>query len=56
MADRRGDHFLCRNGGDVCDNALAETVDDSSKTEVIRHQGRWKGIEESEFATLEWVR
>jgi transposase InsO family protein len=25
------------------------------KTEVIRHQGPWTGIEAVEFATLEWV-
>ena len=25
------------------------------KTEVIRHEGPWKGLEEVEFATLEWV-
>ena len=25
------------------------------KTEVIRHEGPWRGLEEVEFATLEWV-
>ena len=25
------------------------------KTEVIRHEGPWKGLDEVEFATLEWV-
>ena len=25
------------------------------KTEVIRHAGPWKGIDDVEFATLEWV-
>ena len=25
------------------------------KAEVIRHEGPWKGLEEVEFATLEWV-
>ena len=37
------------------DNALAESVIGLYKTEVIRHEGPWKGLEEVEFATLEWV-
>jgi len=41
--------------GDSCDNALAESVIGLYKTEVIRHEGPWKGLEEVEFATLEWV-
>lgn len=41
--------------GDAYDNALAETVNGLYKTEVIRHQGPWKGLEDVEFATLEWV-
>jgi putative transposase len=41
--------------GDAYDNALAETINGLYKTEVIRHQGPWKGLEEVEFATLEWV-
>ena len=41
--------------GDSYDNALAETVIGLFKTEVIRHQGPWKNIEEVEFATLTWV-
>jgi hypothetical protein len=27
----------------------------STKTDVIRRRGPWKGIDEVEFATLEWV-
>jgi len=41
--------------GDAYDNALAESVIGLFKTEVIRHSGPWKGIDEVEFATLEWV-
>jgi len=41
--------------GDAYDNALAETVNGLYKTEVIRHHGPWKGLEDVEYATLEWV-
>jgi len=41
--------------GDAYDNALAESVIGLYKAEVIRHEGPWKGLEEVEFATLEWV-
>ena len=41
--------------GDSYDNAMAESVIGLYKTEVIRHEGPWKGLEEVEFATLEWV-
>jgi transposase InsO family protein len=41
--------------GDSYDNALAETIIGLYKTEVIRHCGPWKNLEEVEFATLEWV-
>ncbi len=41
--------------GDSYDNALAETINGLYKTEVIRHRGPWRTIEEVEFATLEWV-
>ena len=37
------------------DNAMAETIIGLYKTEVIYHQGTWKGLESVEFATLEWV-
>jgi len=40
---------------DSYDNALAESVTGLYKTEVIRHEGPWRGLEEVEFATLEWV-
>jgi putative transposase len=35
--------------------ALAESMIGLYKTEVIRHEGPWKSLEEVEFATLEWV-
>ena len=41
--------------GDSYDNALAESVIGLFKTEVIRRQGPWPGLEDVEFATLEWV-
>jgi putative transposase len=41
--------------GDSYDNALAEFVIGLFKTEVIHRRGPWKGIDEVEFATLEWV-
>jgi transposase InsO family protein len=41
--------------GDSFDNALAETVIGLYKTEVIYHLGPWKGLEDVEFASLEWV-
>ena len=41
--------------GDAYDNALAETINGLFKAEVIRPKGPWKGVEDVEFATLEWV-
>lgn len=41
--------------GDSYDNALAESVIGLYKTEVIRHAGPWRGLEDVELATLEWV-
>ena len=41
--------------GDSYDNALAETIIGLYKTEVIRLRGPWKGVEDVEFATLNWV-
>ena len=43
------------NKGDSYDNALAESVIGLFKTEVIRQEGPWRGLEEVEFATLDWV-
>jgi putative transposase len=41
--------------GDSYDNALAESVIGLFKTEEIHRRGPWKGLEDVEFATLEWV-
>ena len=41
--------------GDAYDNAMAESVIGLYKAEVIRHEGPWKGLDDVEFATLEWV-
>jgi putative transposase len=43
------------SAGDSHDNALAESIIGLYKTEEIRRRGPWKGVEEVEFATLEWV-
>ena len=34
---------------------MAETINALYKTEVIRHRGPWRNLEDVEFATLEWV-
>jgi putative transposase len=41
--------------GDSFDNALAETIIGLYKTELIRRRGPWRGLDEVEYATLEWV-
>lgn len=41
--------------GDSYDNALAESIIGLYKTEVIRHRGPWKRLDNVEYATLEWV-
>ncbi len=41
--------------GDSYDNALAETIIGLYKTEVIRKRGPWRGLDDVELATLEWV-
>jgi transposase InsO family protein len=41
--------------GDSYDNAMAESIIGLYKTEVIRRQGAWKGIDDVEYSTLEWV-
>jgi len=41
--------------GDSYDNALAETIIGLYKTELVRRRGPWKGIDDVEYATLEWV-
>ena len=41
--------------GDSYDNAMAETIIGLYKTELIRNRGPWKGLDDVEFATLEWI-
>ena len=41
--------------GDSYDNAMAETINGLYKTEVIHRQGPWNGLDDVEYATLEWV-
>jgi putative transposase len=41
--------------GDSYDNALAETIIGLYKTELICRRGPWKGMDDIEYATLEWV-
>ena len=41
--------------GDSYDNALAETIIGLYKTELVRRRGPWKGLDQVEYATLEWV-
>ena len=41
--------------GDSYDNALAETMFGLYKTELVRNKGPWRGLDDLELATLEWV-
>ena len=41
--------------GDSYDNALAESFHGLYKAELIRHEGPWQGLDDVEFATLEYV-
>ena len=41
--------------GDSYDNALAETIIGLYKTEVIHNRGPWRGLDQVEYAALDWV-
>ena len=41
--------------GDSYDNALAESFHGLYKAELIRHRGPWRGLDDVEHATLEYV-
>jgi hypothetical protein len=41
--------------GHSYDNALAESVIGLYKTELVRPRGPWRGLDDLELATLEWV-
>jgi len=43
------------SAGDAYDNALAESEIGLFKTELIRRRGPWRGLDDVELATLEWV-
>ena len=41
--------------GDSYANALAETIIGLYKAELVRNRGPWRGLDDLEYATLEWV-
>jgi len=41
--------------GDSYDNAMAESVIGLYKTECVRHEGPFRGVDDLELATLNWV-
>ncbi len=41
--------------GDSYDNPLAETVIGLYKAELVHRRGPWRGVEDLELRTLEWV-
>jgi putative transposase len=41
--------------GDSYDNAAAESTIGLFKTELIRRRGPWRGLDDVELATLEWI-
>jgi putative transposase len=43
------------SAGDSYDNAAAESLIGLFKTELIRRRGPWRGLDQVERATLEWV-
>jgi putative transposase len=54
-AGRGGSSHLGGSRGDSFDNALAETIIGLYKAELIGRRGPWRGLDEVEYATLEWV-
>ncbi len=46
---------LVGSRGDSYDNTLAETMNGLYKTELVRNKGPWRGLDDLELATLEWV-
>ena len=41
--------------GDSYDNAMAESIFGLYKTELVRNKGPWRGLDDLELATIEWV-
>ena len=57
-ADRLGEQGAVNSvgsKGDSYDNALAETIIGLYKTELVRNRGPWCGLNDLEYATLEWI-
>lgn len=54
MAEAGIEPSVSRRGGSY-DNALAETIIGVFGTEVIDQSGLWRGLEDAEYASLEWV-
>jgi transposase InsO family protein len=53
--DEAGFNASVGSVGDSYDNALAETINGLYKTEVIHKESPWRGMDEVELATLNWV-
>jgi putative transposase len=41
--------------GDSCDNAMAEAFNSLFKAELVRNRGPWRGINDLEIATAEYI-
>ena len=46
---------LDRNRRRLRDNALAESTIGLYKAECVHHEGPWRGVDDLELATLNWV-
>ena len=53
--DRAGAVRSVGSKGDSYDNAAAESLNGLYKTELIRRRGPWRGLDDVELATLEYV-
>jgi putative transposase len=53
--EEAGLHASVGSRGDSYDNALAESLTVLYKTELIRKDGPWYGLEDVEHATMEYV-
>ena len=49
------DHHRDRAHLTTRDNALAETINGLYKTELIKHKGPWRSVEQVEYATAEYI-
>ena len=53
--ERLAEDGVVNSVGSRGDNALAETIDGLYKNELIRNKGPWRGHNDLELTTLEWV-